>query len=127
MRVNMHLRFLEWADSVGLDPYKQESLSRVDFTFDYWIDAIDFDEDSFVTSAVKDNQHRKNRKVQTFTFGTNPIVLRVYNKSDEIAEKSGKTWFYTHSGVVRRRTSGASNGKSARPCCASGAFDPSLI
>lgn len=92
--MGLHRRFLAWADSVGLEPYKNESLSRVDFTFDYWIDAIDFDEDNFVTTAVKDNQHRKNRKVQTFTFGTSPIVLRVYNKSDEIAEKSGKTWFY---------------------------------
>ena len=89
-----HQRFLNWANSVGLEPYKSESLSRVDFTFDYWIDAIDFNEDNFVTTAVKDNQHRKNRQVQTFTFGTSPIVLRVYNKSEEIAEKSHKTWFY---------------------------------
>ena len=92
--IGLHHRFLTWADSAGLFPYKDEGLSRVDFTFDYWIDAIDFDEDNFVTSAVKDNQHRKNRKVQTFTFGTSPIVLRVYNKSDEIAEKSNKTWFH---------------------------------
>jgi hypothetical protein len=92
--MGLHQRFLTWAGSVGLEPYKNEALSRVDFTFDYWIDAIDFDEDNFVTTAVKDNQHRKNRKVQTFTFGTSPIVLRVYNKSDEISESSGKEWFY---------------------------------
>lgn len=92
--MGLHQRFLAWADSVGLEPYRQESLSRVDFTFDYWIDAIDFDEDSFVTSAVKDAQHRKHGKVQTFSFGTSPIVLRVYDKSAEIAEKSGKTWFH---------------------------------
>lgn len=90
----LHQRFRTWAESVGLEPYRPESLSRVDFSFDYWIDAIDFDEDSFVTTAEKDNQHRKNRKVQTFTFGKNPIQLRVYNKSAEIAEASNKTWFY---------------------------------
>ena len=91
----LHQRFLKWAASVGFEPYKSESLSRVDFTFDYWIDAIDFDEDNFVTTADKDIQHRKNRQVQTFTFGTSPIMLRVYNKSAEIAEKShDKTWFY---------------------------------
>ncbi|MBK9521375.1 MAG: hypothetical protein IPO13_07120 [Rhodocyclaceae bacterium] len=89
----LHQRFLDWARSVGFMAYKEESLSRVDFTFDYWIDAIDFDEDNFVTSAVKDNQHRKHRKVQTFSFGTSPIVLRVYNKSDEIAEKAARRGF----------------------------------
>ncbi|SDG73147.1 hypothetical protein [Propionivibrio dicarboxylicus] len=90
----LHGRFLRWAKSVGLEPFRAESLSRVDFAFDYWIDAIDFDEDSFVTTAVKDVQYRKNGQVQTFSFGTSPIVLRVYNKSEEIAESSHKTWFY---------------------------------
>lgn len=44
--MGLHQRFLTWAESVGLRPYRSESLSRVDFTFDYWIDAIDFDEDN---------------------------------------------------------------------------------
>jgi len=43
---------------------------------------------------VKDKQHRKNRKVQTFNFGEGDIVLRMYNKCDEITETSAKTWFY---------------------------------
>lgn len=90
----LHERFLAWADSVGLHTYQQERLSRVDFTFDYHLPVIDFDEDSFVSSAVKDKQHRKNRKVQTFNFGEGDIVLRMYNKCDEITETSAKTWFY---------------------------------
>jgi hypothetical protein len=90
----LHRRFLDWAASVGFTTFQPESLSRVDFTFDYQISAIDFDEDNFVSAASKDNQHRKNRKVQTFRFGEGELVLRIYNKVDEIQEKSAKTWFF---------------------------------
>jgi hypothetical protein len=42
----LHRRFLDWAVSVGFTTFQDERLSRVDFTFDYQIDAIDFDEDN---------------------------------------------------------------------------------
>ncbi len=90
----LHQRFLDWAASVGMAKFQAEGLSRVDFTFDYQIDAIDFDEDHFVSQAAKDNQHRKNGKIQTFRFGEGDLLLRIYNKIDEIQEKSAKTWFY---------------------------------
>jgi hypothetical protein len=90
----LHERFLTWASSVGMSPYEYEKLSRVDLTFDYCLPDIDFDEDSFVTSFSKDNQHRKDRKVQTFTFGEGDLGLTVYNKCEEIVEKSHKVWFY---------------------------------
>ncbi len=90
----MHERFLAWAASVGLHSYQHERLSRVDFTFDYHMPVIDFDEDNFVSSFAKDNQHRKHGKEQTFRLGEGDLVLRVYNKSDEIQESSAKTWFY---------------------------------
>ncbi len=90
----LHQRFLAWAASLGLYPYLPERLSRVDFTFDYHLPVIDFDEDNFVSSFAKDNQHRKNGKVQTFRLGEGDLVLRMYNKSDEIQESSSKTWFY---------------------------------
>lgn len=90
----LNRRFLNWASSVGFMMFQQERLSRVDFTFDYRIETVDFDEDNFVSRASKDTQHRKNRVVQTFRFGEGDIVLRVYNKVDEIEEKSTKTWFY---------------------------------
>jgi hypothetical protein len=90
----LHERFLAWAASVGLRSFQHERLSRVDFTFDYHLPVIDFDQDNFVSSATKDNQHRKNGKVQTFRIGEGDLVLRVYNKCDEIKERSAKTWFY---------------------------------
>ena len=90
----LNRRFMDWAASVGFSTFQPERLSRVDFTFDYQIEAIDFDEDSFVSQASKDNQHRKNRTVQTFRFGEGELVLRIYNKIDEIQEKSAKTWFF---------------------------------
>lgn len=95
----LHERFLAWAASVGLQAYHPEKLSRVDFAFDYHLPEIDFDEDNFVSQATKDNQHRKHGKVQTFRFGEDDVVLRIYNKSDEITEKSAKTWFYPLWGI----------------------------
>lgn len=90
----LHDEFLQWARSLGYVPHKPEGLSRADFAFDVHLPVVDFDEDSFVTQAEKDSQHRKNRKVQTFTFGRDEIVLRVYNKSDEVNESSGKYWLH---------------------------------
>lgn len=90
----LHERFLAWAKSVGMFALLPEKLSRVDFSFDYHLPVIDFDEDSFVSKFAKDNQHRKHGKVQTFRFGEGDLALRFYNKSDEIQESSAKTWFY---------------------------------
>src|ERR1700733_12206766 len=39
----MHRAFLAWAESVGLRVFRAEGLSRVDFTFDYELPAVDFD------------------------------------------------------------------------------------
>ena len=90
----LHEKFLKWASSVGFAPNKNESLSRIDFSFDYHLTQIDFDEDSFISRSAKDSQFRENGKVQTFNFGKNDIRLRVYNKIDEIKQKSSKAWFY---------------------------------
>lgn len=90
----MHQQFLEWAASIGFVAVRHEGLSRADFAFDFLLPEIDFDEDSFVTMADKDSQHRKHGKVQTFTFGREEVVLRVYNKSAEIEEASKKYWMW---------------------------------
>lgn len=90
----LHDRFISWAASVGMMQSQPERLSRIDYAFDYSLSVIDFDADSFVSKAEKDNQYRKNRKVQNFKFGSDEIGLRFYNKVDEINEKSQKTWFF---------------------------------
>jgi hypothetical protein len=90
----VHREFLAWAASLGLVVVRPEGLSRCDFAFDFHLPVVDFDEDSFVTTAEKDSQHRKNGKVQTFTFGRGDLVLRVYNKSDEVEEASAKYWLH---------------------------------
>ena len=90
----LHERFLAWAISIGMMPYQPERLSRVDYAFDYFLPELDFDEDSFISQATKDNQHRKNGKIQTLKFGTDKVVLRIYNKTDEINEVSHKTWLF---------------------------------
>ncbi|MEO9230735.1 MAG: hypothetical protein ABI216_17575 [Devosia sp.] len=90
----LHENFLQWAGSLGYMPVRPEGLSRCDFAFDFHLPEIDFDEDSFVTVADKDSQHRKNGEVQTFTFGRDEVVLRVYNKSAEVEEASHKYWLH---------------------------------
>lgn len=49
-----------WAEALGLKAIKPEELSRADFAFDFQLPEVDFDEDSFVTAATKDSQHRKD-------------------------------------------------------------------
>lgn len=95
----LHQRFLAWAASLDMALFKPERLSRVDFAFDYYLPEIDFDEDSFISQASKDNQHRKNGKIQTLKFGTDKVVLRLYNKTDEINEVSHKTWLFDLWGI----------------------------
>jgi len=90
----LHVEFLEWALALGYKEYQPESLSRVDFSFDYHVPEIDFDEDSFVSLSSKDSQYRQEGIVQTFNIGKGDIVLRVYNKIDEIHQQSEKVWFY---------------------------------
>lgn len=92
--MTLHRRFLAWASSIGMMPYQPERISRADYAFDYHLQAMDFDEDSFISQATKDNQHRLNGKIQTLKFGTENVVLRIYNKTDEINEVSHKTWLF---------------------------------
>lgn len=95
----LHAEFLAWVQNLGLYIYQEETLTRVDFTFDYHLPEVDFDEDSFVSLAAKDCQYRKDGKVQTFKFGESDVVLRFYNKIDEIHESSQKTWMFPLWGV----------------------------
>lgn len=98
----LHQKFMTWAEGLGLVPYKPEALSRVDFTFDYWLPLVDFDQDNFVTLAQKDTQYRKDGHAQSFQCGMGgDVVLRVYNKVDEIEEKSAKSWFYDMWGICQ--------------------------
>lgn len=90
----LHEDFLSWASKAGLKSCGEESLSRVDFSFDYHLPIIDFCEDNFKSRSTKDSKHRDSGKTQTFTFGKGDIVLRVYNKVAEIEQQSYKVWFF---------------------------------
>ncbi|HNB02288.1 MAG TPA: hypothetical protein PLK61_10815 [Nitrosomonas sp.] len=98
--IAMHQRFMQWAERLGLMPLKTEGLSRVDFSFDYHLPVIDFDEDNFVSLSVKDTQYRKDGKIQTFKLGESDVVLRIYDKVAEIEEQSGKSWFFELWGIA---------------------------
>lgn len=90
----LHDQFLTWAAGIGCDVEKPETLSRVDFCFDYSLAEPDFDADSFVSHSDKDSQHREHGTIQTFTLGKGDVVLRVYDKIAEIRQQSAKVWFY---------------------------------
>ena len=90
----LHQRLLNWAASVGYVPAKPETMTRVDFCFDYDLPCMDFNEDHFLTLSSKDPQHREDGNIQTFTFGRSDVVLRVYDKVAEIAQQSGKVWLF---------------------------------
>lgn len=90
----LHEIFLKWAGSAGFVPYRNESLSRVDYSFDYNLSDIDFNEDHFVSRSSKDSIYREDGKIQTFCFGRGDIVLRVYDKVAEIQQQSDKVWFF---------------------------------
>lgn len=91
---SLHDKFLRWAIGVGCDVEQSESLSRVDFCFDYALAEPDFDADSFVSQSDKDSQHREHGIVQTFTLGKGDVVLRIYDKVAEIRQQSAKVWFH---------------------------------
>ncbi len=90
----LHDRFMSWADGLGFQAQKREGLSRVDFTFDYHLPAVDFDEESFVSLSSADSKFRRDRKLRGVAFGQSDVRLRVYDKVAEIEEQSLKVWFY---------------------------------
>jgi hypothetical protein len=91
---HLHARFLTWATSAGLSSERPESVSRVDWAFDYHLPVVDFDESHFVSVAGKDSKHREGGRIQTLTFGRGDAVLRVYDKVAEIEQQSHKTWLF---------------------------------
>ena len=90
----LHQAFMTWCDSVGLQAHHTESLSRVDFSFDYSMPTVNFNEDDFLSQSKKDSRYRKNGVIQTIQLGKSDVVLRVYDKVAEINEQSHKTWFF---------------------------------
>jgi len=71
---------------------RHTSLSRLDLH----ADVQGFEPDAevmegFVCPATDDSVYRSARKVQTFTYGRGEIVVRIYNKTAELAA-SGKGW-----------------------------------
>jgi len=90
----LHTEFLEWAQSLGLKPAKSETLSRVDWAFDFLLPEVDFDDNNLLSKSAKSAVHKDGRTLQTVQFGKGDVVLRLYDKVAEIQQKSGKSWFF---------------------------------
>lgn len=90
----LHRDFLEWASVVGLIEIAPEKITRADVAFDFFLPALDFDEEHFVSRAESDAKYRSHRQVNGFQFGRDAVVLRCYDKVAEIAAQSDKTWLF---------------------------------
>lgn len=90
----LHRFFLEWVQRVGLRVVRPETLSRVDFAFDYFLPVVDFTRDHMVSLSTKDATHREHRQDQTMSYGKGDIMLRVYDKVAEIEQQSSKLWLF---------------------------------
>jgi hypothetical protein len=105
----LHEKFLGWADSVGYKPMINESLSRVDFCFDYKLPDIDFNEDYFVSyskKTVNTGNAEPSRHLpwaRTTLFSGYTIKLP---KSGSKAVKCGSSSY-----GVKKPTSGVLNGR----------------
>lgn len=87
-------RFERWCQSLGLRVLRPEVVSRADWAFDYCLPTIDFTEDHFLSRATKDSKWREHGRAQTFQFGKDETVVRVYDKAREIEQQSAKSWFF---------------------------------
>lgn len=119
----LHRRFIAWADVLGLHAFKDESISRSDFTFDFEVLDADFDADSLVSLSAKDASFRKERRRKRSSSAR--AALRCYasitspTRSRRAAAKSGSSSF----GAARRKTCGAWSGRSEKTCCVASAYE----
>ena len=88
-------RFRAWCDSLGLKAYRREVVARADWAFDYHLPEADVSAENMVTRATKDATYREHGQAQTISLGKGDVVVRLYDKCAEIAQKSGKAWFFT--------------------------------
>lgn len=90
----LHNWLLDWFDELAIKQTRTESVSRVDFAFDFDLPVIDFKQDDFISRAAKDSLWRQHGTAQSFIFGSGTVVLRLYDKVAEIEQQSEKYWFY---------------------------------
>jgi len=83
-----------WRRSLDLVESRPDAVSRVDWSFDFHLTSVDMSIDHFVTRAAKDATYRQHGMAQTFTFGRGDVVIRIYDKTAEIEQQSGKSWFF---------------------------------
>ncbi len=83
-----------WLASMGFRATQPNAVSRADWAFDYDLPVTDFRPEHFVTRAAKEASWRDRGALQTISLGVGDIVIRVYDKVAEIAQKSSKVWFH---------------------------------
>lgn len=91
------LPFYEWLREIvaeNLGPGAPEKMSRLDIAVDFQgLNMADLHGARFVCPAQFRPVYPNIEHPETYHFGKHPLMVRVYNKTKEIA-KSGKTWLF---------------------------------
>lgn len=90
----LHQAILDFIDACGFRQVDGPTVSRVDIAFDYHLPHRDFTEDHVFSKLRKNSINRSGKTTETIRYGTGDIVFRAYDKSAEILQSSGKTWFH---------------------------------
>ncbi|HWY13681.1 MAG TPA: hypothetical protein VNX86_00900 [Rhizomicrobium sp.] len=92
-------RFHAMLANIGTRETRPEVISRVDAAFDFAVGNPEFRTEHFVSDARKDGTWREDGTPQSFQFGKDDVVCRVYDKVAEIEQQSGKDWLFDIWGV----------------------------
>lgn len=90
----MVARLDNWFLSLNLVQTGPEIIARADWAFDYHLPVCDFCGNDFVGYYTKRAHWEEHNRTQSFQLGTGDTVVRVYDKTCEIEQQSGKVWFY---------------------------------
>ncbi|MGH6888560.1 MAG: hypothetical protein ACREHF_05110, partial [Rhizomicrobium sp.] len=98
-------RFHSILANIGGHETRPAIVSRVDAAFDFAIGEPGYRVEHFVSEARKDATWREHQTPQSFQFGKDEVVCRVYDKVAEIEQQSGKDWLFdlwgTREGIWR--------------------------
>ncbi len=90
----LYQTILDFIGACGFRQVGGSTVSRADIAFDYHLPHRDFTEDHVFSRLRKNSTYRSGKTTETIRYGTGDIVFRAYDKSAEITQSSGKSWFH---------------------------------
>lgn len=91
---NLDAPMRDWFGAMRMAPLRPEKVSRADVAFDFHLPVRDFDEDNIVSYLAKNATFRTHQTVETIQYGKGALVVRIYDKAEEVRATSKKHWFH---------------------------------